>query len=251
MTILNQTPTSRSSASALRGWIRAGLLLGLGGYFVYLIATGSLTNYINERFAWLSYAAAALFLLLGVFNALDLLRPAPAALGGHADTSWAVIAIIAIPLLLGTLIPSRPLGVDAITGTVRTTTGVGASPNFATFMRPPLERNILDWLRAFNAAADYAEFNGQPADVIGFVYTEPSFDAGYFMAARFTVSCCVADASAIGLPVYSPETDLPPGEWVRVQGAFQLGAFRGEMLPILIASAVDVVPQPDHPYLYP
>lgn len=251
MTTLNLNPESRSSTSTLRGWIKTGLLIGLGLYFVYIIATGSLANYINERFAWLSYVAAALFLLLGLFNALDLLRPAPSAPGGHTDISWAVIVIVAIPLILGTLIPSRPLGVEAITGSVRTTSAVGASPNFATFSRPPLERNVLDWLRAFNAAADYAEFNGQPADVIGFVYTEPGFDPGHFMVARFTVSCCVADASAIGLPVYSPETDLPAGEWVRVQGAFQLGEFRDENLPILIASAVEVVPQPDHPYLYP
>src|SRR5262245_27264615 len=55
-------------------WAKAGLLLALGVYFVYVIVSGNLTNYINARFAWLSYVAAALFLLLGLSSAYELLR---------------------------------------------------------------------------------------------------------------------------------------------------------------------------------
>jgi uncharacterized repeat protein (TIGR03943 family) len=255
MTALSLDANQSSSRSmALRGWLKVALLLGLGAYFAALIATGSLTNYINERFAWLSYVAAALFGVLGIFSALDLLRrPARsggALSGGHTEVSWWVIALVAVPLVLGTLIPSRPLGAEAINGQVRTTTGTAA--NITTFTRPPLERNVLDWLRTFNSVSDYKELNGQPADVIGFVYSEPTFEPDHFMAARFTVSCCVADASAIGLPVYWAETAaLPQGEWVRVRGSIEVGTFRGERLPVLHAESVEVVPQPEHPYLYP
>ncbi len=55
-------------------WIKAALLFGLGIYFVYNIASGNIPNYVNARFAWLSYVAAALFLLIGVFSAIHLLR---------------------------------------------------------------------------------------------------------------------------------------------------------------------------------
>jgi uncharacterized repeat protein (TIGR03943 family) len=253
------SPADARRAANARGWIKVAVLLGLGAYFVYIIASGSLTNYINERFAWLSYVAAALFIVFALLGALDLLRKAPpsdsptigAAAGGHVEVSWTVIAIVAIPLVLGTLIPSRPLGAEAITGEVRTTASAGAI-SVATFERPPLERNVLDWLRAFNSAASYDAIAGLPADVIGFVYTEPTFDPNTFMTARFTVSCCVADASAIGVPVYSDNAaSLPHGEWVRVQGTFAVRDFRGESLPVLMASSIEVVPQPEHPYLYP
>jgi putative membrane protein len=72
------------------------------------------------------------------------------------------------------------------------------------------------------------------------------------MVARFTISCCVADASAIGLPVARQETNtLPQDTWVRVQGAFEVGEFQGDSLPILQAASVEAVAQPEHPYLYP
>ena len=55
-------------------WVKALLLIGLGVYFVYNIASGNILNYVNARFAWLSYVAAALFLLIGVFSIWHLLR---------------------------------------------------------------------------------------------------------------------------------------------------------------------------------
>jgi putative membrane protein len=168
----------------------------------------------------------------------------------HGKLSWGILAITALPLVLGTLVPSRPLGAEAVSGGVNVTAAEGAQVQ--TLSIPPLERNVLDWLRAFNREPDLTAFNGLPVDVVGFVYSEPDFEAQTFMVARFTVSCCVADANAIGLPVAWPETAaLPQGEWVRVTGTLLNGDFRGESLPIVQATAVDVVAQPDHPYLYP
>lgn len=245
-------------------WIKTAILLGLGIYFVYNILSGNLTNYVNERFAWLSYVAAALFLITGLYSLYHLLT---AHRGhdhehhdhdhghdehghAHGQISWGVLAIVSIPLVLGTLIPSRPLGAEAVSGGVNVTAVEGAQ--ITTLSIPPLERNVLDWLRAFNRETDMTVFEGQPVDVIGFIYQEPTFAENQFMVARFTVSCCVADASAIGLPVTWAETPaLPQGDWVRVQGTLSVQDFRGERLPVLQAATVDVVAQPDHPYLYP
>jgi len=270
--------------------VKSLLLIGLGLYFGWLILSDKLPNYINYRFAWLSYVAVVVFLLMGAVSGWHVyahhLRPGRAddhdhdrehdapAHGdhphGHADghahrhahrhahddhqhapISWGVLAIIALPLVLGTLIPSRPLGAEAV-GSISTLAGASQGTTLTAFQIAPEQRNVLDWLRAFNTSADYGELNGQPVDVIGFVYTEPTFDPGTFMVARFTVSCCVADAAAIGLPVaYADSAALPQGEWVRVRGTMQVGEFRGETLPIIQAASIEVVPQPDHPYLYP
>ena len=236
----------------VQGWLKTGLLLGLGLYFVYNIVSGNLTNYINVRFAWLSYVAAVLLLLIGGYSAYHMLRHHS---GGehhheHAQMSWGTLLVIAIPLVLGTLIPSRPLGVEAIDGNVSFTSA--ATTTTTTFTINPQGRNVLDWLRVFNATEDYNEINGQPADVIGFVYVEPTFGEDQFMVARFTISCCVADASAIGLPTYWEDMEtLEQGQWVRVQGTMQVGEFRDDTLPILQATSVEIVEQPEHPYLYP
>jgi putative membrane protein len=113
---------------------------------------------------------------------------------------------------------------------------------------------VLDWLRVFNATTDYATLNGEPADVIGFVYTEPDMAPTQFMVARFTVSCCVADANAIGVPVHWNEADvaaLASGQWVRVTGAMQVESFRGDDMPVLQAQAVELIEAPKNPYLFP
>ena len=248
----------------LQAWLKAALLLGLGLYFIYNIASGNLANYVNARFGWLSYVAAALFLMLAASSAYDLLKTEKRKHDEHhhhehdhdhdhehGAISWPALAVVAVPLVLGTLIPSRPLGSDAVGGSI-SLSAVSSTTSVTGFTTNPLERSVLDWLRAFNQSGDTASFNGQSADVIGFVYKEPTFGEDYFMVARFAISCCVADASAIGLPVaWDGSQDLAADTWVRVQGAFQVGDFRGDTVPILHATSVDVVPQPEHPYLYP
>lgn len=241
----------------LQALLKTALLLGLGLYFLYNILSGNLANYISVRFAWLSYLAVALFLLLGVSSLYNLFKQSGEHHHDHDDhhdhgsLSWTALAIIAIPLVLGTLIPSRPLGADAVGGSI-STNAVTGSGNWSAFTTNPLEWNVLDWLRTFNNSTDLASFNGQQADVIGFVYKEPTFGENRFMVARFTISCCVADSSAIGLPVaWEEETPLKPDAWVRVQGTFEVGDFRGDTIPILQATSVEVVAPPEHPYLYP
>jgi putative membrane protein len=111
---------------------------------------------------------------------------------------------------------------------------------------------VLDWLREFNVSDDYATINGQPADVIGFVYKEPDYPDEHFMVARFTVSCCVADASAIAMPVqYSGAGELEQGTWVRVSGIVEAQEFQGDTAPVIYQATVDAVDTPEHPYLYP
>lgn len=237
-------------------WVKALLMIGLGVYFVYNIASGSITNYVNERFAWLSYVAAALFLLIGGFSIWHLLsdhgheHDAHDHDHVHEPISWRVLAILAVPLVLGTLIPSKPLGAEAISGGVNISSAATVGTT-ETFNVPPEQRNVLDWLRAFNNA-EYQSFDGQTANVIGFVYSEPSFAPDEFMVARFAISCCVADATAIGLPVHwSGARDLAQGQWIAVKGDFQVSDFGGDAMPVIQAESVDPVAQPEHPYLYP
>ncbi len=237
-------------------WLKPALLIGLGLYFASIIATGSLTNYINMRFAWLAYVAAVFFLLLGVAGAHRLIRAGADHHHEHGTPehhprgtiSWAALAVVAIPLLLGTLIPSRPLGAAAVEGDVSANTLGGDSS--AAIALPPEQRTVLDWIRAFRASDDPASFSGQPVDIIGFVYRSDDYPDGMFLVARFVISHCVADATAIGLLVAWSE-DLPPDTWVRVRGQLAAGAFQGETHPLIQPASVDVVRQPEHPYLYP
>jgi len=244
-------------AHQAQAWMKTLLLLGMGLYFVYNIATGNLANYINARFSWLSYVAAGLFLLLGAISVWELLREPGEHAHHHHDhdhgsLSWGVLAIIATPLVLGTLIPSRPLGAAAVDGNITLNSGLSAG-SATPFTGDPLTWNVLDWLRAFNQSDDLTSFNGREAAVIGFVYREITFPDDQFMVARFTISCCVADSTAIGLPVVfaGAAATYPADTWVQVHGTFQMGEFRGDTVPLLYADTIEVIDQPEHPYLYP
>lgn len=233
------------------------ILLGMGIYFLVLIVTGNLTNYINLRFAWVAYVGGAIFFLLGLVSLYGMLSPqeddyqkySEEADGKDAIT-WKMMAIVAFPLLLAVLIPSRSLGVESVnSGISLNSVGVEGA---GAFTYNPLDRNILDWLREFNRSNTPAEFNGQPVDVIGFVYREPDFDTEEMMVSRFTMSCCVADAFAIGLPVvYDTAQDFTEGVWVQVQGEIKANDFVDDFMPIVYATSVEIIDPPAQQYLYP
>jgi uncharacterized repeat protein (TIGR03943 family) len=72
------------------------------------------------------------------------------------------------------------------------------------------------------------------------------------MVGRFVVSCCVADATPVGLVVRWPEANsLENDQWVTVSGHFESGLFQGDSVIILAADTVSAIPIPGQPYLYP
>ena len=244
---------------ALKGLV----LIGLALFLTSSIRNGTLLFYINRRFAWLTWIATILLVLIAFAyqrtartrqsqdHAQDSVRDHHAHPHGR-ESAWIALALVALPLLLGLLVPPRPLGAQAVEGREVNTGGVGLDNDELLFSRPAAERNILDWLRAFNAASDPSLWNSEGATVIGFVYRDDSFAVGQFMVSRFVVSCCVADATVVGLIVRWPDSlDLPLDGWVEVRGAFEAGQFKGEPSPILIADSVKPISPLDQPYLYP
>ncbi len=235
-------------------WAKSLILFGMGIYLALLIVTGNLDNYINQRFAWLVAVGALLFFVLGLtslYHSLNSQKQAHHDHHHHDHHHYHITAdmllVLAFPLLIAIVIPSRSLGIEAVNG------GVSLSPvGVAGLARSPLDRNILDWLREFDRAASPAQFNGSPVDVIGFVYREPAHPQDGFMLARFTMSCCVADAFPIGMPVIGTgAAGYAAGEWLRVQGQLKASSFGADRLPVVFAEAIERVDEPRQPYLYP
>ncbi len=251
-----------------RKWIQASILLFMGLYFLDNMLSGRIYLYINERFGWLTWLATIMLILLGVVNIIDLLRTPPETAHDHHDhehhhgeghdhnhdhaPTWAKLGIVGLPLIIGLLVPAKPLGAAAIQNS-GVSTNYQSSGTTTQLALASTDRNVLDWVRAFNSTSNVKEFDGQKADVIGFVYRDIRFDEKtQFMAARFAISCCVADANALGVIVQTKEAaKWQQDGWVRVRGKFQTQMIDSRETPVLIAESVEQVPQPEHPYLYP
>jgi putative membrane protein len=89
--------------------------------------------------------------------------------------------------------------------------------------------------------------------LIGFVYRDIRFDGKpQFMVARFILSCCVADASAIGVTVQTSDAaKWDADSWVHITGKFTVQQIGGTATPVLVVDTIKPVEQPNQPYLYP
>jgi putative membrane protein len=250
--------------------LQALTLTGLGVFLLEKIWSGTLYWYISDRFLVLTLLAAIGFLILAQ-TILPKRKPAMATAGGsetaHVHTHdehghdhhhegnvspWGLM-IVALPVVLGLLVPAKPLGASAIANKgVNVSAPIVASGQSVRLDIAPQERNILDWIRVYTAATDPSALEGQPADVIGFVYQDSRLPDQQFLVGRFTISCCVADALAIGMAVDWPEASaLPANSWVRVKGPVKATTIDGQRMPLIVAESIETVPEPSQPYLYP
>ncbi len=245
--------------------IQGLILAGWGVFILQKIVSGNYLLYINRRYVGLILAAALVFLVLAlaVVGVRIINRKTQEHLHEHHHTdhdganpppTWGLL-LLAVPLLLGTLIPPRPLsstvmanrGVNAAAPLSRLRGGSTASVSLASN-----EKTVLDWVGDFSSSSDTNSFQGQSADVTGFVYHDPRMTKTQFFVGRFVITCCVADAVALGIVVDSADAaKFPDNSWVEVQGSIYSADVGGQKLPGITASDVKPMPTPKQPYLFP
>jgi uncharacterized repeat protein (TIGR03943 family) len=250
--------------------LQALLLLLLGLFIGSRLWSGQITWYINTRFLPLTLLGTVGLLVLARALFVDREQPldglhdnAPGY--GHTDgegephgtpagaTPWGLLVFL-LPLIIGLVVPHRPLGSEALANRGLSAIAplrAGGSDQPLQLALAPSERTILDWIRAFNLAEDPSAEEGLPADVVGFAYHDPRLPAGQVLLGRFALTCCVADAMAIGLIVEGDDLgQMVDNAWYRVQGTIHLASLDGQPIPLILAEQVDEVPMPEQPYLY-
>jgi uncharacterized repeat protein (TIGR03943 family) len=159
-----------------------------------------------------------------------------------------------IPLLIGVLIPAKPLDSSAVSAKGITTSSalISSQSSSQLFETESEQRNVLDWIQIFYFEKDLNPFIGQPASVVGFVYRDSSLPQGQFLVSRFIISCCAADGYAVGMIAESSGSDsLKDDTWVKVSGPVDVVSYNGHPSPLIHAETIERVSQPEQPYLYP
>lgn len=241
--------------------LKAWILIGLSLFLLSRILMGNLFFYINQRFFSLTVFAVIGLLLLGLsyrFRTGQAGHEHHDHDPGHAHTpslTWTGFLLIASPIVLGLLIPPRPLGAAAMTNrdtSIVSLTSATAPDSERVLAKPKAERNILDWLLEFRSVSDRSTLAGEAVKVTGFVYRDERFGQEQFMVSRFVLSCCAADAAPLGMVVHWSESgQLEADQWVEVTGTLEPGEFGGEPMPFIRAATVTPTEIPSQPYLYP
>lgn len=235
--------TSPHTAARPINWtaaIEAALLGGIGVMLLAKALHGVLVFYIHPRFTSLIVLVGVALLVMAGVRARSTLGRAP-------EPTRAGTALLAIPLLLGVLVPVRPLGANALQGTTELNGTLGAVlPEDSNSE----QWNLLQWATAISIRGD--ELEHAPADVTAFVYHDPARPFDGFFAVRYVITCCSADGSGVALPVvWKGGAALPADSWVRIRGALGSVDIGSSAEPALVATSVEQIPPPEFPYLYP
>jgi uncharacterized repeat protein (TIGR03943 family) len=219
------------------------VLLGSAAAMLLAKATrGALVFYIHPRYTWLVVVAGVLLALLALVRSRAIFEPAHAPPAGQT-TSY---VILALAVLLGTLVPAKPLGASTLSST---TLGVRTGAVAALPQGDSRQWDLLQWSIARSVEGE--ALVGKPVDVVGFVFHEPDAGDDRFVVARYVLTCCTADGSGVGLPVVWPGgATLSSDAWLRVAGTIGRDTRAGAAQLAIIAERVELVPQPRMPYLY-
>jgi len=219
----------------------------LGCVAVMLLAkaqSGALAFYIHPRYTPLIVACAVVLLLVAVARGMAIVRQTPEQSDGQR---WRYL-LLAIPVLLGTLVPAQPLGASNLSGT--TFDSVAAVQADALDEDNTRQWNLFQWAVALSVRSE--ELLGREADVVGFVYHDPQQPLDGFFVVRYVITCCTADGSGAAVPViWRGGTALPADGWVRVRGKIGTATVDDRDTPVLLAASVETVSRPENPYLYP
>jgi len=244
-------------------WYRifqAVLLLALFFFLGTKVINNQLSWYINPRFITLTYIGI-LFLGVLVYRLVMEMKgsfaPDEHDEHDHDHTPNLVnLLIMLIPLVVGILIPARPLGSATVSakGLNNSSPLISSQAESLQLVVASEKRDILGWVTLFDMEDNVDPFMGEQASVIGFVYFDERLPNGQFFVSRIILSCCAADGYAVGMLVDWPQAaTLEKDTWVRVTGPVEKGYIADEPLaiPLIRAEIVEIVPQPDQPYLYP
>jgi uncharacterized repeat protein (TIGR03943 family) len=146
--------------------------------------------------------------------------------------------------------------------------GIESVPSIPTIQQPPkgyyekLEKQMMNANKIdidddhYISMVDIIEkdvegFKGKSIILTGFVHREEDFKRNEVIIARYGITCCVADASVLGMMTAGNGiSSLKEGQWVRVRGVLDKMVYIDTLLPVIKVIAIEKISPPKTPYVY-
>jgi len=203
---------------------------------------GRLDLLLRAVFHPLVALAGGLLLALAVLQLVVAVRdPLARSEAGRRSTGLTLAATALVASLVWTL-PPLPSFADLAGQRPRDETGIEE----LSFVLPPAQRSLTDWVRLLRSQPDPRLFDGDPVRISGFVLPQPDAPP---QLARLLVRCCLADAAPVGLPVRWPPATTPPqaDQWLAIEGVMALEGPPGSEQLVVVPREVQVIPRPARP----
>jgi uncharacterized repeat protein (TIGR03943 family) len=198
---------------------------------------GRLDLLLRAAFHPLVAAAGGLLLMLAVLQALVGLRGRQER-GRDTGLSLVTAAIAALLIAL----PPNPSFADLASQRPADETG----NDTLSFVLPPAQRSLTDWVRLLRSQPDPQLFAGDPVRISGFVLPVPGEPP---QLARLLVRCCLADATPVGLPVRWPAGQPLPraDQWLALEGDMAVERRAGDEQLVVVPTQITPIPRPARP----
>ena len=94
-------------------------------------------------------------------------------------------------------------------------------------------------------------FKGKEITFSGFIYNDKDVMGNKAVVARYGITCCIADASVLGMIVTGQNVEkLPEETWVKVTGILDKTTYKRTLFPLVKISKMEKINKPTDPYVY-
>jgi uncharacterized repeat protein (TIGR03943 family) len=202
---------------------------------------GRLDLLLRAAFHPLVSAAGGVLLVLALLQALVALQGerTPAGLGRRDAGLGLASAALALLLIAA---PPNPSFADLASQRPADDT----SNDSLSFVLPPSQRSLTDWVRLLRSQPDPQLYGGDPVRISGFVLPVAG---GPPQLARLLVRCCLADATPVGLPVRWPAGQPLPraDQWLAIEGEMAVETHAGAERLVVVPGRITAIARPARP----
>ena len=224
-----------------RAALQRGLLLALWALVLLRSsADGRLDLLLRAAFHPLVALAGLLLLVLALVQLRLGLVDAAAAAERASRRQGLVLLVTAALSLAVVALPPAPSFADL----AAQRPGDDTAQEDLSFVLPPAQRSLTDWVRLLRSQPDPDLFAGDPVRISGFVLP---MAGGPPQIARLLVRCCLADAAPVGLPVRWPGPPPPPDQWLRLEGRMAVTSGADGRQLVVLPSRIELIARPARP----
>lgn len=270
---LRPTLIGRSRWQLFLPWLDVVAVLAWSILILRYWLTGKILLLLHPDYVWLAVAASVCLLALGGWkswlNWQEIHGQTPVTATelptqhlGIFPAGWGSGLLLAAAILGLVFIPEPFAGHTALQRGVTDSLSFIRTPVITEQIQPqafraatrPEDRSLVEWVRTLAVYPEPDAYAGQKAKIQGFVLYPPTIEPGYFMVARFVITCCAADAYPVGLlvkrPEKVPETSplLAPDRWVEIQGEMATETLNGQRQLVLLGNQLTPIDEPKSPY---